>query len=141
VGDGEEGSVFGVIGTAVHDADDLEVSRGDADAGLFGSFAHGGSLDLFAAVEVAGDDAVAAVFIAGLESAEQEDLPVADEEEADGTGGSEAVGGRAQAPQWAPSLPDALRHVTYQKQVGKIGRWRQRCSGTVWWDDGIHPSG
>jgi len=79
-----------VVGDAVHHLDDLDILFLDIDPDLFFGLADSGGDNLLAPIEVAGDDAVIAVFVAGVVAPQEEDFTVSDEEEVDGrfeTGG------------------------------------------------------
>jgi hypothetical protein len=73
-----------VAGDAVHHLDNFDVLFTDIDPNFFPGLADGGGDNLLAPIEVPGDNAVIAVFVAGVVAAEEEDLIVLDEEEVDG---------------------------------------------------------
>ncbi len=75
----------------MHHPDHLGRSRIEADTGLFLRLAADGGKHGFIAIKVTGHHAVVAIFVAGIEPAQEEDLTLAEEEEVDGDRGGEPV--------------------------------------------------
>jgi len=72
-----------VVRDAVHHLNNFGILLLDINPDLFFSLANGSSDNLLASIEVPGDNAVIAVFIASIAAAQEEDFIVLDEEEVD----------------------------------------------------------
>ena len=64
--------------------DDLDILFQDINPDFFFRLPDGGGNDFFAPVEVPGDNAVVAVFVAGVVAAQEEDFALLDDEQVDG---------------------------------------------------------
>jgi len=87
----EEVDVLAIRRAPVHHATDAGGGPVEVDSGLFTRLAAHRIDYPFAAVEVPGDHAVVAVFVAGVEASEQEDVIVPDQKEVDGEGCGESL--------------------------------------------------